>query len=462
MPRRVQDILPGERRSIRDIPTEKPVPTFIDDSKRRRSIEDMKPKEETSKSLGNISIHRIHEDKPERMSFTPPPKEPRRRKKGRLKWLFVPIIIILCVAGLGYAASFYYSKASFTIKPKAIPFSASGNYVSQAADTAGGLTYALISLNGSASTTIPATNGAVTSTKSQGKVTLYNSYSATSVRLIAGTRIANDNGLVYRLESSISIPGMIGTTPGKLTTTVIADQAGQEYNIPSTDAVSDFKIVAYKGTTRYDTVYAKIASSFTGGYSGTKKIVNPKSLASTSEQLASSIRTKLLAEAQANIPEGYIMFDNAYVSSMGEPVLSGDETDKAIVSQKGTLYGILFKKKELASKITGGQSDTAFGDMGFEDPEFSQFKFSIVNAKDFSPTKKNNLIFNLKGDTHLVAHIPVDEIKARLGGLSSNAAKDVFREYSSVIEQSSGELVPKWAKVPRNPERINIVVKTDL
>lgn len=465
MPRRVQDILPNERRSIREIPVEKPVPTFIDDSKKRRSRDDDESEKDirdVKKGLSNIPIHRIHEDKPERMNLTPPARPVKKNRKGRLKWLGIFFIIIILVAGLGYIASLYYSKATFTIVPKSIPLSANGTFVSQYTSGTSNLSYSLITLTGSASTTISATNGAMTSTKAQGKVTLYNSYSNTPVRLIAGTRLANDNGLVYRLDSSIVIPGMTGaSTPGKLVTNITADVAGQEYNVSNTDSISDFKVVAYKGTPRYETIYARIASPFAGGYLGVKKIIDNKALASTSEQLSASITAKLLTEALANVPEGYIMFDNAYVSIPGEVKVTGEANDSAIVSRGGTMYGIIFKRQELVSKISNNASDSAFGDIGYEDPDFSSFKFTISNPKEFSPTKKNSLIFQLKGAVSLYGNIPVEEIKNKLAGLSLNSTTDVLREYSSVIKTSSGDLVPKWAKVPSDPDRVNVVIEKE-
>ena len=45
--------------------------------------------------------------------------------------------------------------------------------------------------------------------------------------------------------------------------------------------MSDFSIVAYKGTPRYTTMYARIAGDITGGFVGKKKTVNPGTLAST-------------------------------------------------------------------------------------------------------------------------------------------------------------------------------------
>ena len=66
----------------------------------------------------------------------------------------------------------------------------------------------------------------------------------------------------------------------------------------------------------------------------------------------------------------------------------------------------------------------------------------------------------LKGDFNMVGVIPVDELKEKLAGVPLAATQAVLKPYyGSVIESGSGELIPAWAKVPKDTSRITVNVE---
>jgi hypothetical protein len=403
------------------------------------------------------------------MPITPPLEEPgfgmRGKMKKKTKLALIALGSIVVIVIVAFFASTRFSKATFSIKPKSLPLSINGTYVAQGAAGKGALAYELVTIRGAASTTVPATDGPKISTKAHGTVRVYNSYSAQPVKLIAGTRMANDTGLVYRLSSSIVIPGYTknqGTImPGSIAANIVADQAGDAYNIGKSDGLSDFKFLGYKGTPKYESVFARIASDIVGGYVGTKKNLAPAVLASTTAGLKTSLSNTLVAKLKNSIPPEYIMFDNGFAVKYSLPQTDGNLKNVAVVSEQGTIYGVIIKKKDLISKISGGQSDTAFSKYGYETSGFDNLAFSFTNMKDFIPEKKTSLVFKAKGDMKLVSNVPVDEIRQKLEGISLSGTQDVFRTYNSVIETGTGELVPPWAKIPTDPARITIQVKAD-
>lgn len=463
MPRRVQDIVPGDRRSMKEADIV---------SKRRPRLSEPDPDEEIipihKKSLpaARLAPAASSVSPMRRMPVTPPAEPTRaRRPRGphnRLKWLLIALGIIVVVGVIGFIASSYYSRATFTIVPKVIPISVNGTYVAQAVPVTGSLSYEVVTVKGSASSTVPATDGPVVSTKATGKITLYNSFSAATVRLIAGTRFSNEAGLVYRLSSSLVIPGDStsggSVVPGKISADLVADQPGQTYNMSKADSSGTLHIVAYTGSSKYDAIYGKLATDLAGGFSGTKKIVSPTTIASSTTQLKSTLTATLLAQVMNVIPDGYIMYDKAYTSTFAQPSIGGAQSTSATVTLSGTLYGILFKKSTLLAKFSSNQSETAFGDFGFTSPGLETLQLTITNLKDWTADKKPSLVIHAKGDMKLVGTIPVDEIKKKLEGISLAATQDVFKSYSPVIESGSGELVPPWAKIPSDPKRITVTV----
>lgn len=422
MPRRVQDIVSNDHRSIRDIPVERE----------------------------------------KRMSFTPPTS--KRKKRRGIKWFVVTLATIVIIALAGFLASTFFSRAVFTIVPKSLEISVNNTYVAYSAPVAGQLGYELVSIHGTASTTVPSSNSTESSAKSQGKITIYNAYSAEAARLIAGTRIANDSGLVYKLTGSVVIPGYTKSgskiIPGSVSATVIAAEAGQKYDISKNDPISDFKMLGFKGTPRYDSIYARATSDFTGGFIGSKKVVAKDVMASTTELLKSKLTASLLSKIRDSIPEGYVMYDDSYVTSL-EPISSTDAgQDLSVISEGMTLYGILVKRADLIRSIGGDKAIASFGNFAYSAPGMDTLDFNIANIKDFDPLKKGTLILHLKGDVKLVGVVPVDELKKKFGGVGLADTFDILKPYSSVINisQSSGELAPPWSKVPTDPDRVTINV----
>ncbi len=440
MPRRVEDIIPNGRRSIREIP-----------------LDGVKPlREENIVPL-------------KRLPIAPPLlHEKKIKRSGNGKKVILAVLgAFVVLAGVAYTASAFFSRAIFTITPKEVPVAVNGTYVASNIPKAGSLVYEILSASAEVSTTVPASEDVPVQQKARGMVTLYNAYRPTALRLVAGTRLTDDGGMsVYRLTGSVSIPGFTKSSgdkviPGKINASVIADKVGQEYDISLGKTPAGFTIVAYKGTDKYQTVYAKLAKDITGGFVGRKKTVEPAVLASTTANLKAQLTAKLRSEVEGMISQGNMVYDDAYLSSFGEAMVGGDESNKAVISVKGTMNGIAFDRSELTKKLAGEAAVDTFGEYAYDAPGLELLDFSISNAKDFSPEKKNTLVIQLKGDMKLKGAVPVDELKDKFASLSLSETEEILRTYAPALdlEQSSGQVVPPWSKVPRDPNRIEILVK---
>jgi hypothetical protein len=474
MPRRVQDIVPGNHRSIRDIPVEhidkKPHLAKAHRGPFLEKVEDVHIHKETLESVPKkaavlkedkgghkIAVHKsfVEED------------APARRKKGNgMKWFLLSLGILIIVAGIGFIASTYFSRATFTIVPKTISVEVNGTYVAQHASasasqisSAEGLTYETVTVRRVASTTVPATEGPTISTKAQGKLIIYNAYSVTPQQLIAGSRLSNSSGRIYRLTGTITVPAMEGNTPGTIAANVIADEPGAVYNISRSASVDDFRFLGYKGTPRYEGFYARLSTEISGGYEGKKKTVDPAVLASTTAAIKAALVSDLASHAKEAVPEGYIMYDSMNTTSYSDPAIGGTDPTKAEVSITGVFNGIIFKKTKLATRLAGSQAVNAFGKFSYETPGLEDLDLVIANAKDFSAERKTPLFVKGSGNFKVVGVIPVDEIRSKLAGVPLAHTQEILQEYGPVIQSGSGELVPPWSKVPSDPKRILVVVK---
>jgi len=455
MPRRVQDIVPNTHRSIREIPVERrSAPSRVPAPKRRPNEEVGEIEELDADKKSPVRIRRILVD---------PPTPSRRPPSKSLRLILATLGIIILVTGAGFVASEYFSRATFTIVPKTVPVTVDGTYVipyAPAGASSTSLTYELITMEDTVSTVVPASGSQNVSTKAQGRMTIYNNYGTSPQQLVAGTRLANSSGKIYRLTSSISVPGRSSNgNPGSLTVTVVADQPGQTYNVTQSQVTDNFKIVAYKGTPRYDGFYAKLASDISGGFEGIRKTVSESTKASTTASLKISLTESLLERTKEAVPEGFVMYDSAFIMEFSDTTIGGEDESTAQMTLSGSINAVILRREALASRLAGNSAVSGFGKFAYVAPGMNELNFTITNLKDFSPERKNSIVARIKGDFKVEGDIPADEIKLKLAGVPLAQTQEILREYAPVIASGSGELIPPWAKVPDDPKRIFIEVE---
>lgn len=453
MPRRVEDIIRSDKRSI-------------------RSVSVGRPKEEPEES-------REEKARPapaKRMRVTPPEppvrsraakERPSGKRKGTKISLIAFLAVVIAVGAAAFVASEFFSRATFSIVPLTVPVSVDNmTVVASGSPGASGLSYSVTPFTAIASTSIPAVDGAYTSSKASGSIVIYNSYNTEGQRLIAGTRFAADNGLIYRLTSSVFVPGYkpagSTATPGSVRAAVVADQAGSQYDMGKDQGSGLLKVVAYQGSPRYDSIYARAASDISGGFAGARKTVNPAVLASTTADIQAALTKSLAAKALASVPDGYVTYDGAYTVSFAPAQIGGETAHAATVTVTGILYSVAFKKTDLAARLAGEQNIDKFGKSPYSVAGIESLRFAITNPGTFNAARKNTLIARLNGSMTLQGIVPVAQLRQQLAGLPLSQTRGVFAQYSSVIDmaKSSGELFPSWAgTVPKDENRILISVE---
>jgi hypothetical protein len=276
----VQDIVPSNKRSIRSIPL------------RREQVEENDEIVDTAEETPIV----IKKRKSPRKAEKPP------KKVSGVKTLITFIIIVVCIGVIATALSLLYTKAVVTIRAKVVPINIDGSFIAKKdiiSDV--NLSYQVVTATDEVSKTVPATDGPLVEVKAKGIATLFNAYSATAQKIIAGTRLSDTNGLIYRTNETVTIPGK-KINPGSVSVGITADKAGENYNALLSDLTGDFKIVAYKGTDKYATIYARSKSDITGGFAGHKKIISADAIKGVSVELQNSLKAKLLEKISTTVP----------------------------------------------------------------------------------------------------------------------------------------------------------------
>ncbi len=476
MPRRVEDIVPGSRRSIRDVSlgsrdvriTKPPEKVVEKKTKTRETLKDSRETRDTTKEKEvEITIHKDLIAPPLKEAPIFETKKPSKQSRFRgFVWLYITMAV-LSLGAISYFASIYFARAVFTLTPREVPIAVDSIYTASASETTAPLTYKLMSITKSASSTVPATTGTAVSAKAEGTVTLYNSFTSQPWRLVAGTRLESENGNIYRLTQSVTIPKLTksaagATVPGMIKASVVSDKAGDDYNISVGDGKKALSVVAYADSTKYDTIYARITSPISGGFVGTKNTVKPATLTTTETALKSKILEEATSEMRMSIPEGFILYDQAIVSSFDDAVVSSAGTGMATVSMNGTVHGILLNKMDLISTLAGKTIVESFDGNDFDTIGLDKLTHTISNIKDFSPVKKNTLTIRFRGTMKLVGIIPVEDLKKRFAGIALSDTEGIIKSLSSVIDlkkSNNGQVVPPWARIPTDENKISIIVK---
>jgi hypothetical protein len=478
----LREAIPMERRSSRrveeidDSEMEKPPvktprrkATFSHEQPLARTNEH--PAERVRENIVHEKIHVVEsmpEDLPNETIIPRTPKnQPRRAQRGIVgqrtvkPWLF-GVIALLCVCAFAFAFSIVYARATVTITPTSIIIPISGSFTAyDNAVASGTLAYKIIQANGQLSQTVAATVGPIVTTSAKGTVILYNDYTASTQRIIAGTRLESGNGLIYTTNAAVTIPGISGGTAGSVPVAVTAGAGGPTYNILPSDLLNnpsygDFTVVAYKGTARASGFYARLnpnGAGITGGASGHQIIAGSSTVAAANQTMEQSLQTSLLSQAQALIPSGYIMFNNGYSISYNPIAASTTSSTTASVGMQASISGIIFQKTDLAEAIAPSQYSSSFIPEGLDTAVFT-----ITNPQTFTTANGTVLNFSLTGNLDLVGTLSTSTLANQLAGISLAQSAAVFKGYGA-IATAHATILPFWKRsFPSSPSRINIVI----
>ncbi len=449
----VQDIVPGDRRSIRKI--------NITKEKRRPVVEE--DEDEEIEEEQEESIEEEEEEKDEEIEEIISRRKTKIKKissgGGSYKYLLTFVIVLVSLVVIGVALSLSYSKAVVTITPKVTNFDISGTFTAKKSltSTTEDFGYEVISVTDMMSQTIPATKGALVQTKAKGTAIIYNNYSATAQTIVAGTRLSNTQGNIYRTATTVVVPGK-KTSPGSVSVVIVADQAGDKYNLKIADLKGDFKLPGYQGTPKYAGFYARLKTDVAGGYLGNKMTINEESKKTAIKDMQDSLKEQLITKLKENVTPDHILYEGAYnvEFEVPEPVMKGNADADLVV--RGTAYGAIFSSDTLI-KYIAGKEIKKFPSDTYNITGDKELTFNISNIKDFSAKKATPLIFTLKGPIAITGTFSEEKLKDELKGINLKDSNAIFAKYSA-IANAYALITPFWLRsFPNSVEKITIEYK---
>src|SRR3989344_8299374 len=142
-----------------------------------------------------------------------PPPLPRRPRRFRLALWLVLGVALVCVA-VGLLLSTVLAGASITLYPKIQEVTPPATVLAQPNAPLGMVSYQTMSTTQFATTTVSTSGMQHVSKPATGVITIFNAHSTASQELVATTRFSAPDGKVYRIRSTVVVPGATKKTDG--------------------------------------------------------------------------------------------------------------------------------------------------------------------------------------------------------------------------------------------------------
>lgn len=298
------------------------------------------------------------------------------------------------------------------------------------------------------------------SKKAKGTITIYNEYGTQSQPLVATTRFLSKEGKLFRLTQNVVVPGMIKsgteTKPGAIEAEVVADEAGESFNIDSTD----FTIPGFKdsGNDKYTKFYAKSFKMMAGGGGSLEKT------ASASEQDIASAKTKATQELNALILDKLKAEAGTSSVVLDEAVNFNDLTytvsnpteqtgGKFTLNLKGKGSALVFSESDFKKIILQSFTEKNNGKSQISEStialEFGKADTDFVNGK---------ILVRVQGTGKLNADLDLNAIKKEILGKNEDELKEQLSRYGEITGVEV-KYWPSWifsGKIPAYESRVEI------
>lgn len=381
-------------------------------------------------------------------------------KKNRKK-LYIAIAVFVFVVGGGFIMSALMSGAELTVKPKHREPNVNAEFIAYTDKRPNELTYGILPLEASGERQVTATGEEQVEEQATGEIEIIKSTPGTE-RLIKNTRFKSENGLIFKIQESIVVPGSItdedgNSVPGTTRAKVFAESPGEKYNLePTRFTIPGFEEGGF--TELFNAIYAENRTAFTGGFKGPKFMIDEDELNTAKQALQMELRDSLLSRVGSEKPAGSVVFDGAVSFTYTSlPAIEYGE-NLVTIKEQAMLQIPIFEEAEFAQYIAAATVP------GYENnqvriQDISALSFAYTSATTSSTNIANlpSLSFKLTGKPLLVWVYNEEELKADLVNAPKTSLTTVLGGYPS-IESAVAVVRPFWKRTfPADSKDISII-----
>lgn len=338
---------------------------------------------------------------------------------------FVGVVGILF---LFFLFSVIFAETTVTVYPQTADISVDDTYTASNDD---GIPYSVVSAEESVELTASTTGSEYREETASGEITIYNNYSSESIRLVPNTRFETSDGLIYRTQEAVVVPGQSSEDePGTVIATVVADEPGSDYNKTNVD----LSIPGFAGTAYEDEVYAESSEALSGGIAGNVPIVSSSTRQSLEETAADQLRDELSGQVREDLPEGFVLYENGKFFSTNISASTSTATTSTALTVTGQMQAVVFDGKQLSTNLATAYSDDISPEDNIRIQNLDDFNFEIIDRSSFNPAEDDSFEFNLSGDSQIVWQYDERALVRDLRGLQKDRLNDVLVNYNGIQE----------------------------
>jgi len=419
---------------------------------------------ETKKPFGSF-WSKAEEESEEKKQFAaeigePPPPESHKKKvhhhRRRKFFIYIAGILVFGIA-ICWATGVFWGRAEISLNFKKVPWKYQGIVIAsktflQVDVSKNYLPAEIFKQQKNTSRIFPVSGTSDVSQKASARIIIYNVYNSSNQRLVATTRFAAPDGKIFRLDSSVTVPGASSKDgkiiPSSIVASITADKPGAEYNIGPLDKMT---IPGFKGTPRYQGFYATMPQPASGGAVGQTKIPTDQDIISAKEKTSQGLTDTLQSGFLNSRPRGFNILDGASVVTITKlvPGKTANADGNFSIFGEASFRAVGFRDEDLKLLISSlMQKD-------YPDMNFTDLKIDYKNIKtDFTA---GQMTFLLVVDGVIEPKFSKNELKSKIAGKSLDEARRTLLGLPD-LASAKISLWPFWLTgLPKNTGRINII-----
>lgn len=368
-------------------------------------------------------------------------RAPRSDSQRRV-WMWV--IAAVSVVVLAVIALFAFRSTTITVTPRsrAIVFDQAVHFnaAPSASAAAGALSYTVIANDLEDSAVVPSNGTEHAEDKASGTIIVFNEYSPSSVRLIKNTRFATPAGLVFRVPATVVVPGKKGTTPGSVTVTVVADQAGEQYNVGPVDK---FTLPGLKSTPdMYAHVYARSTAAFTGGFVGDRPGVATGALDAARAEVRGRLESKAHDSARSLTNATAAVFSDLIRITYESLPVTTEAGGGVRIHEKAHVEIPILPADVFAQAVAQGVGENTDG-VTFKIVGLDKLVARLGSTNATQTLGTDPIDFTLTGSALLVWNVDSAALSQALVGRDQSAFQGIINGFPS-IQEARARIEPFW------------------
>lgn len=382
--------------------------------------------------------------------------------KKESKRLVVSIVLFFVIVGGAVGLSAIMGKTELTIYPEHRTPNISAEFTAYPDKRDGALSYEVMTLETTGEAQVKASGQVQVEKQTTGKIEIIKTTPGTE-RLIKNTRFRSPDGLIFRIQESVVVPGAVkdssgASVPGTIQAEVFADEPGDEYNLP---AGTNLDIPGFEEngfTELFKSITARNPQAFTGGYSGPQFQIDENELSTARQALQIKLRDDLLMRVENEKPADFIAFEDAVAITYNQLPAVEYGNDLVTIREQAILQIPLFQSQEFGSFLAKESIPTyEKGPIRVDDPTVLNFQYTSPTTSSSIIANDLSLTFKLTGKPLLIWEYDAKKLAGDLAGLPKTAINNAVTAYPG-ISSALVHITPFWKRTfPEDPEEIIII-----